>query len=242
MNKTFCVSDVHGMLPLWQQIKDFLQPDDQLIVLGDCADRGRDGWQIIKDCLTDERITYIRGNHEAMLLKAWRAEFTGEEVYLWMCNGGNSTYEAIIMEENPNMWLNELNRHTKYYTTYKNRAGNILHLSHAGFTPMESVFYPSNYDLIWDRVHLEDYPCSWWDKENPNDIVIHGHTPIMTGTFLRNIKLMENVKLNNSKTVCWYCNNHKINIDGGCFATGRIALIDLDTFEEIVFEIPINSV
>ena len=33
-----------------------------------------------------------------------------------------------------------------------------------------------------------------------------------------------------------YCDGHKIDIDLGCFATKKIALLDLDTLEPIYFE------
>ena len=234
MGRILTVSDLHGMLPLWQQIKDFLQPDDQLIVLGDCADRGRDGWQIIKDCLTDERITYIRGNHEDLLLKAWRTEFTGEEFYLWMCNGGGTTYEALMAEEKPDMWLHELNYQTKYFAVYENERGDIIHLTHAGFTPVDSDFYPSKYDLIWDREHLEDYPCSWWDKENPKDIVVHGHTPLPSLARRLGAPTFE-------WGAFWYASNHKVDIDNGCCDTGVACLFDLDTFDEHIFVGEINE-
>ena len=51
MNKTYAVSDIHGMKPLWDQIMKYLDPSDTLYCLGDCADRGNDGWEIIKDAI-----------------------------------------------------------------------------------------------------------------------------------------------------------------------------------------------
>lgn len=237
MGKVFAVSDLHGMYPLWEQIRDFLQPDDKLYVLGDCGDRGREGWKIITEVLKDSRITYIRGNHEQMLLDAWRDEFMGGEYYLWMNNGGWETFDKMIGQDKLDMWLDQLNRTTKYVATYENKDGKIIHLTHAGFTPMEETFYPDKKELLWDRDHLQDR-CDWWDSENPEDIIVHGHTPIASRSFKLAVAFQENVRINESKTVAWYCHSHKCCIDAGCFATGKIALLDLDSFEEHLFEIP----
>ena len=35
----------------------------------------------------------------------------------------------------------------------------------------------------------------------------------------------------------WYCNNHKVNIDTGAYASGSIVLLDLDTFDEHIFSV-----
>ena len=238
MGRVFAVSDLHGMYPLWKQIRDFLQPDDKLYVLGDCGDRGREGWKIITEVLQDPRVTYIRGNHEQMLLDAWRDEFMGEEYYLWMSNGGWETFDKMMGQDKLDMWLDQLNRTTKYAATYENKDGKIIHLTHAGFTPMEETFYPDKKELLWDRDHCWD-KCDWWPEENPNDYVVHGHTPVRSSTFKYLIYGdPSRFEVNDSATVVRYAHGHKICIDAGCFATGKIALLDLDTFEEYLFEIP----
>ena len=67
MNKTYAFTDLHGMYPLWEQIRDFCDESDKLIFLGDACDRGDDGLKIIKELLQDKRVTYIKGNHEDFL-------------------------------------------------------------------------------------------------------------------------------------------------------------------------------
>jgi hypothetical protein len=34
----------------------------------------------------------------------------------------------------------------------------------------------------------------------------------------------------------WYCNGHKVDIDNGVFLTGRTVLLNLDTWEEKIFQ------
>ena len=67
---TYASADWHGCYWIWEKIKEILKPDDTLYFLGDAADRGSDGWQIIKELLNDSRIIYLKGNHEDLLIKA----------------------------------------------------------------------------------------------------------------------------------------------------------------------------
>lgn len=226
----YCCSDLHGMYSLWEQIKNFLQPNDKLYILGDCADRGPHGWKIIEEALTDPRVTYIRGNHDQFLLDAWKSEWC--DTYLWFCNGGFDTYNSIIQEDFNKMtlYMAQLNK-TPYYICYDNKNGQHIHLSHAGFTLLANDEIPNDEDLLWDRDHVIDR-CDWWPEENPNDYVVHGHTYCASRSVFGNI----GIKLNDTKTIGRYCYGHKICIDGRSFLTKQIALLDLDTFEEIIFK------
>ena len=228
MNKVYAIADIHGQYNLWRQIIETLDQNDILYVLGDCGDRGPDGWKIICEALRDPRVIYIRGNHEEMLLHNWRYDWCGEDFYMWQYNGGYETFENMLQDVNHQKYLIELAK-TKFYHCYKSKNGNIIHLSHAGFTLMQNDAIPHKDDLLWDRDHLED-GCDWWPEENPNDYIVHGHTYCASRCFSR-----VDIKLNNSKTVGRYAHGHKICIDGRSFQYGKIAMLDLDTLEEIVF-------
>lgn len=68
---TYAVSDIHGRKDLWLKAnKEVFSPNDTIYFLGDAADRGPDGWEMIKTLLDDERVIYLIGNHEDMLIKA----------------------------------------------------------------------------------------------------------------------------------------------------------------------------
>ena len=67
---TYACSDLHGMMPLYKQIKNFLSPNDKVYYLGDAGDRGPNSWELIKTILADDQFVYIKGNHEDMLVKA----------------------------------------------------------------------------------------------------------------------------------------------------------------------------
>ena len=85
----YCCSDLHGRYDIWRQIKSFLKPEDKLYYLGDAADRGPNGWKIIKELISDNRIIYIKGNHEDMLVKAMKEYIKYDGGY---CNSHNKNH------------------------------------------------------------------------------------------------------------------------------------------------------
>jgi hypothetical protein len=220
------------MYNLWRQVIDSLDETDTLYVLGDCGDRGPDGWKIIKEALTDPRVVYIRGNHDEMLLDCWKSEW--HDNYLWFCNGGYETFNAVIADEKLEIYLMQLAR-TKLYHCYENKNGQKIHLSHAGFTLMEDGELPTKKELLWDREHIDDR-CNWWPDDNPTDYVVHGHTGCVSNVFKARSATSDDTIFNDSKTVCRYAHGHKICIDGRSFHSKKIALLDLDTLQETIFE------
>ena len=229
MNKTFAVADLHGMYDIWRQVIESLDETDTLYMLGDAADRGPDGWKIIKEALADPRVVYIRGNHDQMLLDCWKSEW--RDNYLWFYNGGYETFDNIIQDEKSEIYLIQLAK-TKLYHCYENKEGKKIHLSHAGFTLMQNDEIPNKRELLWDREHINDH-CDWWPEENPNDYVVHGHTYCASKSRFAWV----NTELNDSHTVGRYCYGHKICIDGRSFLTNRIAILDLDTLESLTIKI-----
>lgn len=231
----YACADLHGNYPLWEKIKEYLNDTDTLYMLGDAADRGPDGWKIIKEALSDPRVVYIRGNHDEMLLDCWRSEWCDN--YLWFINGGYETYDNVLMDANHENYLIELSK-TKLYHCYENKNGQKIHLSHAGFSLHKNDEIPNKNDLLWDRDHIDDH-CDWWPESNPNDYVVHGHTGCVSSTFKRRSFAAPDGDMvwNDTKTVLKYAYGHKICIDGRCFLSNKIALLNLDTLQEIVFEI-----
>ena len=105
----YACADFHGAYWFWGGVKSILQPDDKLYFLGDAADRGPDGWQIIKELVVDPRVIYIKGNHEDMMLKAigniTKKSFKDDcfhwdkNMEIWYYNGAQPTYEAIMNDD-----------------------------------------------------------------------------------------------------------------------------------------------
>ena len=102
-------ADLHGRLDIFEKGLEFLTPEDTVYFLGDAADRGTNGWTIIKRILNDPRFLYLKGNHEDLLIKAIgniKPENLKEDVFrwdrdmdLWFYNGGEPTYNAIMTDE-----------------------------------------------------------------------------------------------------------------------------------------------
>lgn len=234
----YACSDLHGMMELYKQIKAFLKPEDKVYFLGDAGDRGPEPWELIKTIFKDPQFIYMKGNHEDMLYNAIqefrRYDRLGEEYYLLSYNGGDKTFDGWMAEGETarNGWAAELKNLPTYYT-YTNANDIKIHLSHAGFTPFfhedDTMAQPEEEDLLWDRHHFLD---QWHlgDKE----MMVHGHTPIP--------HLTRRLRWSDEKVepgAFWYCNNHKVCIDNGAFATGITCLFDLDTFDEHIFQVEI---
>lgn len=230
-------SDWHGQMDLAEQIMDFLQPNDELYFLGDAADRGPAGYEIIKMLLADKRVTYLKGNHEDMLTKCVPEFLEGHmDNQSWWCgrNGGQDTWDAI--EQLPKRAAISL-VHTLSQLPERidlvNAKGQNLILTHAGTDPDKDKRYWEMMGVhdpyIWNRKHIHHQ----WTGDD-NTFVIHGHTPV---EYIPNGKKWINGETEAFiPTVRFYCKRHKIDMDMGSFYTGKAAVMNLDTFEVTYFE------
>ena len=231
----YAISDLHGMRELFDYVKEILQPDDIVYCLGDCADRGPDGFNLIKEILSDKRFIYLKGNHEQMLSDAILETFsdyqTGEKLSLLSYNGGYGTYDNWMCDGMKREYAGILRRLPEK-ATYINQSGYTIILSHAGFTPDDE-----DKDLIWNRNHF----YAPWPEGYEKTIIVHGHTPIpnLINELDRMKRFGVNIEVDGWENgAYYYSDNHKIDIDCGSFATGQTVLLDLDTFDEHIFEIP----
>lgn len=233
----YAVADLHGRLDAYRAIKNFIKPEDKVYVLGDCGDRGPDPWETIKAVYRDPQFIYLKGNHEDMLVKAIR-EFVPDEVYgeaydLLTYNGGYETFEGWMLDDYRTEWYHML-KDLPLYKEYINAQGLKIQLSHAGFTPCDTL--PTDHDIVWSRDHFYDGENEGYE----NYVCIHGHTPIPH--LWKRLNEIERWADRPGLEpwdggAFWYCNNHKICIDGGAYHTGIVILLDLDTFDEHIFDL-----
>lgn len=225
----YAISDLHGRYDLYQEVKKFLKPDDKVFCLGDCGDRGPDGWKLIKAVASDPQFEYLMGNHEHMLIHAmreyldeWHSDFYRDGgMIICAYNGGQKTFDSWKDDGAKREWMIYLNKLPRQ-KEYINKDGYTIHLSHAGFAP--GVISTAD-DLLWDRQHFN---YEWPDDEKfKNTIIIHGHTPVQ---YL-------NDNWHEEDGIMTYCNGHKIDIDVGAYFTGMTCLLDLDTFDEHYFSV-----
>lgn len=232
-------SDWHGQIALANQIMDFLKPEDKLYFLGDAADRGPAGYEIIKMLLSDNRVIYLLGNHEDMLIKCVPEFLKGNFYYRsWWGerNGGKDTWDEI-KELSPSAALSlvdTLSKLPKRVDLINERGQNLI-LTHAGTDPDKDERYWTARGIkdpyLWNRKHIY-YPWSGDD----NTYVIHGHTVVEYIPNLENLFEEEEKEIPYIPTVKFYCSGHKIDVDMGSFYTGVAALFNLDTFETIYFK------
>lgn len=222
--KNYCCSDLHGMYDLYEQIDNFTQSDDKIYFLGDAADRGPQGWKLIKALANNPKWIWIQGNHDAMLAAAMREyaslDHIGPKCRLLFSNGGKSTFNDWVADGADLYWAYYLESLPKYRELYLD--GKTICLSHAGFTPCcpGENFLPSDEELLWNRDH---YYCSWWPTGYDNFYIIHGHTPI------------EYIPGGKEDMGIYKYHDHKIAIDNACWFYKSICLLDLVTFEPIRF-------
>ena len=232
-------SDIHGQRALFDAVMAKIGPNDTVYFLGDAIDRGPDGWAILKELLADPRVIFIKGNHEDMMCNALKdypnLPCWSEEMTVWSWNGYEPTIYAIENEDK-DIVINILNRvkNLPAYATYTNPSGDIFWISHAGCDYNENGIEAQKYeDLIWDRNHF--IPNKWYHDGPDNLFILHGHTPI---PFLVEELSMyhEDIPEEIEPGAYYYAGGHKICIDCGAHFTKQTVLLNLDTFDEEVFD------
>ena len=198
MSRIFAISDVHGCgisfdHLISKEIK--LKKSDELFLLGDYIDRGKNSKQVI-DIILDliskgYKVNCLRGNHEQMFMDTkndemrymqWKAIF-----------GGNATLSSFNVDH-----YDELEERYKLFfeglSYYFESNKNIF--VHAGLNfSNENIFDDLHY-MLWSR----DMKINAALLDNRK--VIHGHTPRRLDDLQNQISDKEN--------------NYSFNIDTGC--------------------------
>lgn len=228
----YACADLHGCLDLYNQINNFIKPEDTVIFLGDACDRGPQPWKTVTAILDNPQWIYLMGNHEQMALEPlihWQKYGKIHNNFLSFKNDGKKTFREAIKDPDLDRYIQELRKLPLYYE-YQNVDGFGIVCSHAGFTPwFDHTFIrysrPSAPSLLWGRDHILD---SWNEDEMCQSIIcVHGHTP--------QVYITHGLKLPERVGALWYCNDHKVCLDTGCWATDYTVLLDLDTFDEHIF-------
>lgn len=230
MPKHYAIADIHGIYDIYEQVCDMLQPDDIVYFLGDAGDRGYANFKCIKAIYNNPQWIYLKGNHEDMMVKALRQKqavvngyMHDTPLYIWFNNGGDATFDEWIADGRDEEWIARL-YNLPLTAEYTNEKGITFHMSHAGYTcGRKNEIWGE--ELLWSRSHFHS---SWNEDVYPNDICIHGHTPI---PYL--IDRLGESKSKKGPEAKEYCNGHKIDIDNGVFYTNQTVLYDLDEMKAI---------
>ena len=263
----YASSDWHGTGYLADKVFEFLKPDDTLYFLGDATDRNPDGIKILQALMQRPNTFYIKGNHDEMLREALpyiRAEaidineYYGDKFDLWYGNGGRVTGEDLLLHYTPDQMLEFIHFLNNMPTElrYTSPKGHKVILEHAGYTPYDIPH--RSHDPYWDREHFYDDWNETNDPEADNTYLVHGHTPVQYLEFMYGYKgedrivkdaqwiknrraWLRNEEINYKPKIIRYCDGHKFDIDMCTIASNRVALLNLDTFEEIYFGIKENK-
>lgn len=227
MNDNFFVfSDIHGNYNLWKKVEEFIA-GRPAIFLGDAADRGPDGYKIMKELLDSPNIIYLKGNHEDMFVDAAKkylitksetCEPSDIDDYnsaynLLSWNGGLPTYNDWEKDGCSQKIIHQLDNLPVYYSVGQ------FDFCHSGCLKVQWEHRDeiSQNNFIWNRVH---FPCDWFEGRT----LIHGHTITRSLSGYRNFN-HEIVRYNN-----------KIDIDIGTIICNKIAVYDTMTDRVVYLE------
>ncbi len=209
--RRFTISDIHGCLKTFKALlqKIDLKEEDDLFLLGDYIDRGKDSKGVIDHIwdLKEEgfRIHCLRGNHEQMMLDA--KVYKSEEPF-WMRHGGTDTVKSF-----PNYLVGQQYYHWIMTLPYYFETEGYL-LAHAGFNFRNGAPLDDINAMIWIRGWYDDLDKEWLK----NRVIIHGHTPTRRPILEERLHNITEVPI--------------VNIDCGCYYSkdglGFLTAFDLD--------------
>ena len=177
------IGDIHGCVATLDALLTRLNstPGDHLIFIGDYVDRGPDSKAVIDRLMELEeagaeekgpRCTFLRGNHDQMMLDY--VDFPGDpDVFdLWAINGGLSTLDSYV--EDGRLVLPDAHVEFLRRTEFVHETDDFVFV-HAGLDPKKSIAENLNpvdpQVVLWTRAHLKAKLKKW---EKP---VVCGHTP-----------------------------------------------------------------
>ena len=212
----FAVGDVHGCLRELEQLLDVIQFDtakDQLIFVGDLADRGPNSVETINFVLDKPYFHIVAGNHEELLVNFVDncRQLPDEMQRYWLSDDGKwvnnlppETLKALSLR---------LAAQAHYIIEAVTNAGERFGITHAGH-PVQPWFDPnSQYDddhirsLAWSRGRAEA-PIDACPPVKGIDYTLHGHTIFPTAQRKGN----------------------SLFIDTGCYCGGKLTAVDLESF------------
>ena len=239
LKNIFVTSDIHGHIQHFEELLQYWNHEDYLVIIGDLIDRGPESVNVIRKVMQlveqyGDKVTFLKGNHEEMLLN-FLANPLEKEAHYYL-NGGKETMDhffQLLNIEHPESieqaadlvkshFVEELTfiQNAKLYKQF----GNVL-LTHAGFnSEFDSIEHTTDREFLWVRRH--------YLQPNKLGVVnVFGHTPVKYIYECNDI---------------WYSEDKQyIGIDGGCYMTGQLNALLLSqegvTLAEYNVSLPIEA-
>jgi serine/threonine protein phosphatase 1 len=225
IERILTISDIHGCYDEFNKLLGLVKYNstkDQLILLGDYVDRGKDNKKVVsfvRELVNTYGAIALKGNHDKMFLDYVKFPQNYLNVYNYFNNGGETTLRNYIEDFDSYQWQGE---------SYKKWASEIMMqhsddvcfldelpyyhetdeyiFVHAGINPfLKDWKFTTHEDFIWIR-------GQFLNRNHEHDkIVIHGHTPT--------------VNLHKSYDI--FFGNKKIGIDGACAFGGQLNCLEI---------------
>lgn len=214
--KIFVMSDIHGEIALMKELlKNWNEEEEQLVILGDLADRGDDSKEVLElayHLVQTKDAIIIKGNHDDMLEKYLKSP--NENYGLYYMNGGGKTVVSLLgkkksagsYQKNAKKikkkypWLLPFMQSFKYFYEWEDYL-----FVHAGVDlSLDNWRDSTNRDFIWIREGFYDR------KNTTNKKIIFGHT------------VTSNLHRDPSNHDIWRSGDGLIGIDGGAVYGGKL--------------------
>lgn len=173
--KIIALGDIHGCYHSMKVLLEKLEPyyDRQFVFVGDYIDRGPGSKQVVDYLLEFAKkvdCVFLRGNHEQMLLDAFRKGSNN----MWMMNGGRETIKSYN-PDGDSLTLPETHREFYENTRLYYDTDNYFFV-HAGLSPAKTIAESIEdedemQEFLWERSHLNAFETPW------EKTVVFGHTP-----------------------------------------------------------------
>ncbi len=214
--RLFAIGDVHGCLGALQVLLTQIQFDsqvDQVIFLGDLADRGKQNLETFDFVLDKPYFHLVAGNHEDLLVAAYsdNVQVPKEMLDYWHSDDGNWT-QSVDDKTLQNI-ITRLGQQAYFIFEAQTNTGKTFGLTHAGYDDARWFNPNNNYDysyfrkLMWSRQRAESIGHGL-EPVSGIDYTVHGHTifrePMLDG--------------------------NAIFIDTGKCCGGKLTALDLDKF------------
>ncbi len=191
---TYVFSDVHGHHRTLERLLERVSPSDEDVVwiLGDMVDRGPDPVSVMRTCRALAKGHILMGNHEDMMLCAFKNPRDITQRFQWEINGGATTAKGLSSLSNEECmdlieWVDSLPLAAHIYVGEQAyllvhaglRALNFSARSRWTDVTMDALLrYQNPEDMLWIRDEFWGQPTGFVDERGVGPIVIAGHTPV----------------------------------------------------------------
>jgi len=207
MNITYAITDIHGRFDLLLKAFDEIMRDlngnnGHIVFTGDYVDRGPQSREVV-ECLMKiqadptSSVSFLKGNHEDMMLQALRTDRTPNIVRWWLENGGDATMKSYgddVPAEHLD-WMEGL-------PSVVEIADRLF--VHAGFMPGFPLEEQEEDACMWirERFLFAERDFETWPH------IVHGHTPYHVAK-----------QLDQPELLSW-----RTNLDTGAYHTGVLTV------------------